>query len=70
MLSNTIRLIYMNIKKKYEKTLYSTENAFKEKNLHKIAELNKEDPKQFWTSIKSLLRDTVNKTANCIHPNT
>ena len=64
------RLIHLNIKKKYKKALYLTEKAFKEKNLHKIAKLNKKDPKQFRTSIKSLLRDTVNKTANRIHPNT
>ena len=35
------RLIFLNAKKTYKKTLYLTEKAFKEKNLIKIAELNK-----------------------------
>ena len=63
------RLVFMNAKKKYKKTLYLVERAFKEKNLHKIVELNKKNQKQFWTAIKSLLKDTINNTTNCIHPN-
>ena len=38
------RLIFLNAKKTYKKTLYLTEKAFKEKNLIGIAELNKKLP--------------------------
>ena len=37
---------------------YLTERAFRERNLHKIAQLCDKDPKSFWSSVKSLLRDT------------
>ena len=63
------RLVFMNAKKKYKKTLYLVERTFKEKNLHKIVELNKKNQKQFWTAIKSLLKDTINNITNCIHTN-
>ena len=64
------RLIFLNVKKTYKKTLYLTEKAFKEKNLIKIAELNKNASKQFWTTVKSLLNNTARNRPNSIHPNT
>ena len=42
--------IYMNIKKRYKKTLYLAEKAFKEKKLLKLSQLHKKDPKQFFFS--------------------
>ena len=62
------RMISMHAKKKYERTLYLVEKSFKEKNLYKIAQLNKKAPEQFWTAVKSLLYDTMRN--NSIHPNT
>ena len=41
---------------------------FREKDLYKVSELAKKEPKVFWSSVKSLLRDTFNKEQNSIHP--
>ena len=48
---------------------YLTERAFRERNLHKVAQLCDRDPKSFWSSVKSLLRDTLEYRGRCIHPN-
>ena len=45
------RMVFMHVKKKYKRALYFAEKAFKEKNLYRIAQLNKKGPKQFWTAI-------------------
>ena len=63
------RLIFMNLKKKCKRIHYQTEQAFRERNLHKIGSLSKKDPKLFWKSVKSLLRDTLQKKGNSIHLN-
>ena len=63
------RLIFMNVKKKCKRIHYFTEKAFREKNLHKIASLCDKNPKIFWTSVKTLLRDTLQQNVNCIYPN-
>ena len=57
------RLIFM------KKIHYQTEQDFRERNLHKVGLLSKKDPKLFWKSVKSLLRDTLQKKRNSIHPN-
>ena len=52
------RLIFMNVKKRCKKMHYLTERAFRERNLHKVAQLCDRDPESFCSSVKSLLRDT------------
>ena len=64
------QLKFLNAKKECKKIHYLTEKAFRERNLYKISELAKKEPKVFWSSVKSLLRDTFNKEQNSIHPNT
>ena len=59
----------MNVKKRCKKMHYLTEKAFRETNLHKVAQLCDRDPKSFWSSVKSLLRDTFEYRGSCIHPN-
>ena len=63
------RLIFMNVKKRCKKMHYLTERAFRERNLHKVAQLRDRDPKSFWSSVKSLSRDTLEYKRSCIHPN-
>ena len=53
------RMVFMHAKKKYKRTLYFAEKAFKEKNLYRIEQL-----------VKSLLYDTMRNKSNSIHPNT
>ena len=38
--------------------------------MYKVSELAKKEPKVFWSSVKSLLRETFNKEQHSIHPNT
>ena len=38
--------------------------------MYKVSELVKKEPKVFWSSVKTLLRDTFNKEQNSTHPNT
>ena len=64
------RLIFMNMRKKCKKIFYFIQKAFKEKNVHQIAQLIKKDPKQFWRSVRLLINNTFQNKANCIHPNT
>ena len=63
------RMVFMHAKKKYKWTLYFAEKPFKEKNLYRIAQLDKKAPKQFWTALNSLLYDTMRNKSNSIHPN-
>ena len=63
------RLTFMNLKKKCKRIHYQIEQAFRERNLHKIGLLSKKDPKLFRKSVKSLLRDTLQKKGTSIHPN-
>ena len=62
------RLIFMNVKKRCKKMHYLTERAFRERNLHKVAQLCDTNPKSFWSSVKSLLRATL-EYKSCIYPN-
>ena len=55
------RAIYLNAKETYKTMLYSAEKAFREKSLHKIAESNKNNPKQFRGAVKSLLNNAITK---------
>ena len=48
------RLIFMNVKKRCKKMHYLTERAFRERNLHKVAQLCDRDPKSFWSSVEEL----------------
>ena len=43
------RLIFMNVKRKCKKMHCLTERAFRERNLHKVAQLCERDPKSFWS---------------------
>ena len=68
------QIIFMNIKKQYKITLRLSEKAFKEYywNLYKIADIGDQQKihTQFWTAVKSLLRDSLGSKSNCDHPDT
>ena len=57
------RMIFMDVKKKYQRTLYFAE-------LNRIEQRNKKALRQLWTAVKSLLYDTMRNRSNSIHPNT
>ena len=49
------RLKFLNARKKCKKIHYLTEKAFREKNLYKVSELAKKEPKVFWSSVNLCL---------------
>ena len=53
---------FINAKKKYKKFLYHFQRAEKENNLHKLAKLEKKEPKLFWTSLKTLMKPSSENT--------
>ena len=63
------RLIFINVKKRCKRMHCLTERAFRERNPRKVAQLCDRDPKSFWSSVKSLLRDTLEYRGSCIHSN-
>ena len=60
----TKRQVFINAKAKYRKYVYAFHKAQSEKNLNKLAELEKKDPKLFWSSLKSMLKSNFNSSEN------
>jgi hypothetical protein len=49
------RILYIKARKKYKQTINRVQKYTKEQNLHKLAELEKANPKSFWQAVKKLI---------------
>ena len=62
------RSFYLNLKKKFKKSMYLLKRGFQEKKMNIIGKIAKKSPNDFWKAIKKLMNDTKEKQNNAIAP--
>jgi hypothetical protein len=62
------RSFYLNLKKKFKKTMYLLKRGFQEKKMKTIGKIAEKSPNDFWKAIKKLMNDTKEKQNNAIAP--